>query len=702
MSLNSVLGAATSGLFAAQTQLKVVSDNIANVNTPGYAREVVQQTPVSGSELAGGVQVGEITRTVDQFLQQANLTAQAQSGSAGAMSSMLDQAQALFGDPSASTSYFSQLEQTFADLTSAVQNPASSVPRDQVVADVQTFLNQSSSISSQLQQLSVQADSQISDSVSQVNSLLSQISQLNQSIVSEKAGGGGAAGSQNTQSALIDKLSSLLDVKVSARVDGGVDIRSGDGSLLVGAGGAATLSYSNSGATAGQLQVTQATGVPRLLIANSGTVQGLLAMRNQQLPSISSQLDQYVSQAVDQINRAHNASTAVPPPNTLTGRNTGLDLPTAVSGFTSKTSVAIVNQTGVVQQQVDINFSAGTMSINGSPSPALSFTPASFLSTLNTQLAGKGTASFSNGALSIQAASGDGVVIGDDPTTPSSNAGRGFSDFFGLNDLITSTGFPNAGTGLQGTDPNGFNAGGIVTLRLQDANGATLRMASVTVPAGGSMNNLLTALNATQGGVGLYGAYSLTANGQLVFTPSQQGVSVTVMGDTTQRGAGGPSVSQLFGMPSTSQTPLAQSYSVRTDIADDSSKLALAQFDPTLGVASQALSIGDSRGGQILAKVNQQTIQFTPAGAAGAVSTTLSNYASQFAGAVAQQASSADNANTNAQAIASEATSRRSSVEGVSLDQELVNLTTYQQAYNASARLLQAVSQLYQTLLNIQ
>ena len=41
-------------------------------------------------------------------------------------------------------------------------------------------------------------------------------------------------------------------------------------------------------------------------------------------------------------------------------------------------------------------------------------------------------------------------------------------------------------------------------------------------------------------------------------------------------------------------------------------------------------------------------------------------------------------------------------MEGVSLDQELVNLTTYQQDYNASARLLQAVSQLYQTLLNIQ
>ena len=703
MSLNSILGAATSGLFAAQTQLKVVSDNIANVNTPGYAQEAVSQTPVAGSDLAGGVQIGQITRVVDQFLQQASLNAQAQSGSSGAMSSMLDQAQQLFGDPSTSTGYFSQLEQTFADITSAIQSPSSTVPRDQVVADVQNFLSQSSSISSQLQQLSVQADSQISDNVTKANNLLSQISQLNQSIVAEKASGGGAAGSQNAQSALVDQLSSLLDVKVSARADGGVDIRAGDGSLLVGTGGAATLSYSSSGATAGQLMVTQANGQARQLTANSGALQGLLAMRNQQLPSISSQLDQYVSQAVDQINRAHNASTAVPPPNTLTGANTGLDLPTALSGFTGKSSIGVVDQNGVVQQQVDIDFGAGKMSINGSAAAAVSFTPSTFLATLNTELGGKATATFSNGALSISAAtSTNGIAIGDDATTPSGKAGRGFSDFFGLNDLITSSGYPNAGTGLQGTDSNGFTAGGQITIRLQDANGSTLRLAQVTVPSGGTMSGLVAALNSSQTGVGLYGAFNLDSKGQLTFTPSQQGVSMTVMGDNSQWGTSGPSISQLFGLPSTGQSPLAQSFSVRADIADDSMKLALGQFDPTIGAGNQALAVGDSRGGQLLANIGQNTVQFGAAGSFGALSTTLSNYGAQFAGAIAQKASSADSNNSNAQSLATEAQSRRSSVEGVSMDQELVNLTTYQQAYNANARLLQAVSQLYQTLLNIQ
>ena len=48
-----------------------------------------------------------------------------------------------------------------------------------------------------------------------------------------------------------------------------------------------------------------------------------------------------------------------------------------------------------------------------------------------------------------------------------------------------------------------------------------------------------------------------------------------------------------------------------------------------------------------------------------------------------------------------EADSRRTSTEGVSLDEELVNLTTYQQAYNASARLIQAASDMFTSLLQI-
>ena len=700
MSLTTILGSATSGLLTAQTQLRVISDNIANVNTTGYARKVVNQQSVSLSAMGGGVSVAGITRSVNQFLDQASYGASAQQGSASTISGMLDQAQGLFGDPTAANGFFNQLDQVFTDLSAAAQDPASSVSRNQALSTISEFFDQASSISTQLQGLSGQADSQISNTVSQINGLLSQIDQLNTTIVRDTATGGDVTGAQNAQGQLVDQLSSMLDISVNQRSDGGIDIQSGDGSLLVSRAGAAQLSFSTTGSTPGQVMVASPGGTAHPMQPQSGNLEGFLQLRNSQLPAMQAQLSQYVTQAANAINQAHNASTAVPPPTQLTGRNTGLDLPTAISGFTGDTTVAIVSASGVMQSRVDIDFDAGTMSADGGG--AMSFTPSTFLATLNTALGSNGSASFNNGVLSLQASSGNGVSIADDPTTPSANAGRGFSQYFGLNDLVTSGGFPYAATGLTGSDPNGFNAGGVITLQLQNANGAALRNASVTVPAGGTMDDLVSALNDNATGVGLYGAFSLSSNGQLSFTPNQPGVSINVLSDTTQRGTGGPSLSGLFGIDPTVTNLLAGSFQVRPDIAANSSNLAMAQLDLSATAGQTALSPGDARGGLALAAVANQDISFNPAGSFGTMTTTLSDYASQLSGSIAQSAANADSNNTNAQAVSSEADSRRDSVEGVNLDQELINLTTYQQAYNASARLLQTVDQLYQTLLNIQ
>ena len=95
------------------------------------------------------------------------------------------------------------------------------------------------------------------------------------------------------------------------------------------------------------------------------------------------------------------------------------------------------------------------------------------------------------------------------------------------------------------------------------------------------------------------------------------------------------------------------------------------------------------------------TTAFDPAGSTGKVSQTLSDYAAGVAGSIARKAAAADAAQTSATAISTEADARRSSVEGVNLDQELIQLTTYQQAYNASARMIQAAKDMYDTLLNM-
>ena len=81
--------------------------------------------------------------------------------------------------------------------------------------------------------------------------------------------------------------------------------------------------------------------------------------------------------------------------------------------------------------------------------------------------------------------------------------------------------------------------------------------------------------------------------------------------------------------------------------------------------------------------------------------TTIGNYASLFAGQLGNDAAAADTASTNAQAVQTEADTRLQSIEGVNLDQELIDLTTYQQAYSASARLITATKDMFTVLMNM-
>ena len=80
---------------------------------------------------------------------------------------------------------------------------------------------------------------------------------------------------------------------------------------------------------------------------------------------------------------------------------------------------------------------------------------------------------------------------------------------------------------------------------------------------------------------------------------------------------------------------------------------------------------------------------------------TLTRYASEFGGDIGRKSAAADTAKTAADAVQSEADQRRQSVEGVNLDEELVNMTTYQQAFNASARVIQAAKDMYDTLIQM-
>ncbi len=102
-----------------------------------------------------------------------------------------------------------------------------------------------------------------------------------------------------------------------------------------------------------------------------------------------------------------------------------------------------------------------------------------------------------------------------------------------------------------------------------------------------------------------------------------------------------------------------------------------------------------------MAQSGQTRITFASAGGLASNSMSIASFAAQIAGLIGLKASNASTAQATADATAKQAAAQFSSVTGVSLDQELVNLTTYQQAYSASSRLIQAASTMYDTLLQM-
>ncbi len=703
MSLNSILNIATSGLGAAQSQLRVVSDNVSNVNTPGYVRKIAEQVSRTSQGVGAGVEVARIRLATDRFLQAASLNASADASRETVRYELYDRIQALFGDPGGDTGFFSKVDGLFSAFAASAENPTSSPQRQDALFKTQALFDEAARISSQIQAVREDADGRLLTAVDRANTLLEQIESLNVEIGRATVISGDASGAETAQAALIQELAGILDIRVSTRAVGGVSIRTGVGLLLAGEGHA-RLDYARAGSVSsesafGELWVTEPRGQKRPLTEGlaSGEIRGLLQLRDVEAPAAAERLGELMTRVADELNRAHNANTSAPPPSALTGRNVGQSFETAIAGFTGRTTVVITNAAGVVQSRADIVFSGATMTVNGVPA-----TPGSFLTTLNDQL-GAMVATFTDGVLKLDVTPPQGIAVADDPTAASNKAGRGFSHYFGLNDLVSTDRPALYDQGLVAVSQLGFPVDQELTFRFTDASGARLRDITVRTPAGGTLADMLAELNSSSTGVGRFGQFTADpTTGAISFKPSGGAdIRMGVLEDKTTQVPSGVSLTELFGLGGGVRASRADGFSLRTDIRQSPAKLALAQLNLSATPPASSISTGDGRGALLLADAGERASSFAAAGDSAGGSLSISRYASELAGDIGGRAGAAKSRAQAAQAVHSEAEARQVAHEGVNLDEELVLMATYQQAFNASARLIQAVKDMYDVLLGM-
>jgi flagellar hook-associated protein 1 FlgK len=712
--LTSVLLSGLSGLRAAQSGVSVVSQNIANANTPGYVRTDVTLAPRSQLGYGAGVEVVGIKRAADRFLATAGYIAEAARGASAARADILSRAQSNFGDPASDTSMFAMLDDFWSALTELGVDPASTLRRVDAVSALQTTFSEIQRIGDSLQDLIVEADQRIGDAVQEVQSLVDRIAQLNDEIRLSKRTGADTSNAENAQSALIDELSTLIDVRVSPVAEGGVHVRTSGGGLLVGVT-AARLTYtpnSSPFAVHGVISMNEDLGAATNLepFLTGGAIHGLLQVRDHDLVGLAEALGGFAGALGHALNRVHNENASSPAVSSMIGRQTGL-LGTDALNFTGAATVAVTDSGGILRERLSIDFDAETITSEAPPG-VFSFaggTIDAFTTALNAALGAAtpaGSANFTNGVMSINVGGGGGLVIQQDPDDPSARASRGFSRFFGLNDIVSRPTPMFFETGVSGSDLHGFSSGGAISYQIRDTAGRFIanRTVSISGPLaapGADWDDVVAALNAPGTGLGEYGTFSLGATtGMISFTPNPA-FSVSLMSDTTKRGSTGVSLTSLHGLSPSSTIGRALELNVTAQIAADPGRLAVGIPDLTAALGQRVIEAGDNRGAAALVAARDTVRNFPAAGVLTAQSTSLAVYAARLGGEAGRLANDADRAADGAAAVATAAADRRAQIEGVSIDDELMKMTTYQNAYAAAARVIQAATDMLDVLMAI-
>jgi flagellar hook-associated protein 1 FlgK len=340
-SLNASLAIALSGLTAEQGALEATSNNVANVNTPGYSREVpvlATSDPivVSPLTLGSGVNLETIESVRDSILEsQIHQETQTQ-GKLSSLVSQLSQTQTSFtittGNIGTAISNF------FDSINQLSTSPADLSLRQGVLTAAGNLATAFNVAANNLTAQRTNLNQSVQQIVGQVNQLTTQIAQLNGQISNIENAGESAGTFIDQRTQLIDQLSSLVDVSVIPS-NNTLTLTTASGTALVAGQQSFQLStgLDSSGV---QHILSEGSDITATLI--SGQLGGVLEARDQQIPGIQTQLDALASGLANAVNGVQTSGYALNG-NPSTGDNLFSPPPASGTGSAASLSVAITD-----------------------------------------------------------------------------------------------------------------------------------------------------------------------------------------------------------------------------------------------------------------------------------------------------------------------------------------------------------------------
>jgi flagellar hook-associated protein 1 FlgK len=628
---NSVFGIGITGLAAAQAALVTSGHNIANAATPGFHRQRVElqnatPQPTGDGFLGSGVDIVTISRVYSAFLDNQVTQAQGRLAELETYHDQISEIDRLLADPNSGLT--PAIEEFFRAVHDVGASPASVASRQAMLSGAETLVGRFHSLDGRFGEMQEANNRQIRDMVTSINSLSTQVANLNQSILAAKANGAqthSANDLMDQRDAVITELNQLVGVSTAVQGDGSVNVMIGNGQNVVVGQQALTLAAVPSIENPNRMEVAYNSGGVASVITDNltgGKLGGVLAFRSESLDPAANSLGRIATAFAGTFNAQHllgqdlNGNAGVNFFNTLT--------PTIVAKTTNAgngvLNAAIADPGSLTTSDYRVGYNAGTYTV--------------------TRLNDGVQSSFA--------------------TLPQTVDGVSFN---------LASGTPSNGDSFL-VQPTRYGARD-VTVALKD--GARIAAAAPMRTLSGAANTGTAAISSGSVNPPAPTDVNLRQTVTITFT------SATTF-DVTGTGTGNPTgVAYSSGSPITYNGWTAQISGV-------------ARTGDTFTVQANLGGISDNRNVQLLADLQtKNTI-------GGGTATYQSAYSQTVSAIGAKTREVGVTANAQA-SLVKQTEEAQQSLSGVNLDEEAANLIRYQQAYQASGKMIEIAARLFDTLL---
>lgn len=651
--MSNLLSIGKTGLLAAQVGLSTTGHNIANANVPGYSRQVAIQSTTPGQDIGvgfigTGTEVAQIKRHYDDFLNSQVRGAETTQASLTSYYSQISQIDNMLADTTSGLS--PALQDFFKGVQDASSNPASAASRQAMLSTASSLASRFQGISARLNEIGTGVNSQISTTVTQINSYASKLAELNHSIAALSTDPSIAPNDLLDQrDQVLTELNKLVKTNVTPGENHTINVSIGTGQPLVVNNRNFELAAIPSPTDVNRLEIGYSTVGQTIPLPESvltgGALGGLLEFRGNALDHAQNALGQIAAGLAVSFNAQHKlgqdqngtpGAAFFGPINAQVGRNS-LNSP----GSTAAVTAVVTDATALTSSDYSVDYDGSNF-------------------TVTRQSDGKKTPINPFPQAVPQTIDGVDYTISGTPVT---------NDNF----LVRPTVNAAADFQVLQKDPAKLALAAPISTAAPLTNTGNGKITPGSVDA-----NYLTPGNALAAPVTLlYDKATASFSG---FPPAQD-VTVTVNGVPTVYPAGTPSIPYTDGA-AISFGGINLSISGTPGDTD------------TFTVGPNTSGVGDSRNGVLLGALQTKNV--------------LNNGNANFQTGYAQMVNFIGNKTREAQigglaadAAVQQAQNAQQTVSGVNLDEEAANLLRYQQAYQAAGKVMQIASQLFDVLVSL-